>query len=262
MNNLKKSLNEAQKELRELEAKLNTKGSANKETRLIESSSNNSSQFYSYISGKGKKYIRKKDINIACNLAQRDYEIDVANRIKMISSEIDSLKESIKKFSLEGAYDDLSLAKKSLIKPIYEKPDLYVKRWQEEVYETKPILEGTKTFETEKGELVRSKSEKMIADKLYYLNIPYKYETKLYLKGFGYVYPDFKILSVKYRKEYYLEHFGMMDDIEYAMKATKKIKTYENSGYIMGKNIIYTFETSDSTFDPKILNNYIYEYIL
>nr|WP_302624538.1 hypothetical protein [uncultured Eubacterium sp.] len=33
----------------------------------------------------------------------------------------------------------------------------------------------------------------------------------MYLKKYGYVVPDFKILNVRTKKEYYLEHFGMMD---------------------------------------------------
>ena len=44
---------------------------------------------------------------------------------------------------------------------------------------------------TERGERVRSKSEKIIADKLFLQNIPYHYERPIYLKGFGMVYPDF-----------------------------------------------------------------------
>ena len=77
---------------------------------------------------------------------------------------------------------------------------------------------------TEKGESVKSKSEKIIADKLNMMNIPYCYEVPLYLKGYGYVKPDFKVLNVATRKEYYWEHYGMMDNKDYIIKALKKKK--------------------------------------
>ena len=50
---------------------------------------------------------------------------------------------------------------------------------------------------TEKGESVKSKSEKIIADKLNMMNIPYCYEVPLYLKGYGYVKPDTRRVLLK-----------------------------------------------------------------
>ena len=54
---------------------------------------------------------------------------------------------------------------------------------------------------TERGEQVRSKSEKIIADSLYRNGIPYRYEHPVYLRGMGVVHPDFICLHVKKRKE-------------------------------------------------------------
>ena len=62
------------------------------------------------------------------------------------------------------------------------------------------LIGGDNAIITEKGEAVRSKSEKIIADKLYMKEIPYVYEQPLYLKGYGYVVPDFKILNVRTKK--------------------------------------------------------------
>lgn len=54
---------------------------------------------------------------------------------------------------------------------------------------------------TQKGERVRSKSEKTLADYFYYHGIPYKYECPLLLKGFGIIYPDFTFLTRRSQKE-------------------------------------------------------------
>ena len=115
---------------------------------------------------------------------------------------------------------------------------------------------------TEKGEQVRSKSEKIIADKLFMKGIPYVYEQPLYLKGYGYVMPDFKILNVKKRKEFYLEHFGMMDVEEYVRKALRKIETFEKNDIYPGEKLLMTFETSDSPINIKLLDEMVNRYLI
>ena len=104
---------------------------------------------------------------------------------------------------------------------------------------------------TERGEKVRSKSEKMIADKLLMLGVPYKYERPLYLSGMGVVYPDFTLLDIINREDVVLEHFGMMDNYAYCEKAIKKMNVYQRNGFQLGKNILYTFETNKNPIDIK-----------
>ena len=104
--------------------------------------------------------------------------------------------------------------------------------------------------------------EKIIADKLYMLGIPYKYECPITLKGFGKIYPDFTILCVKKRQEYIWEHFGMMDNQEYVTKALNKIDMYEKNGYFPGHNLIISHETSLTPINTKIIDELIKVYIL
>ena len=115
---------------------------------------------------------------------------------------------------------------------------------------------------TERGELVRSKSEKIIADKLYMMGIPYRYEYPLMLDDGITVYPDFTILKMPERKEVYLEHFGMMDDEEYVNKMLFKISTYERNGIFIGVNLFVTYETSKRPINTKALNNQLKELFL
>ncbi|MFR6562656.1 MAG: hypothetical protein ACLUR5_12435 [Eubacterium ventriosum] len=62
------------------------------------------------------------------------------------------------------------------------------------------------------------------------------------------------------RKEYYWEHFGLMSDEEYAKKAIKKNNMYENNGFILGENLIATFELEKCPLDTrnveKIIRNF------
>lgn len=112
---------------------------------------------------------------------------------------------------------------------------------------------------TERGERVRSKSEKIIADKLYMLGIPYRYEYPLILEGNIKVYPDFTILKMPERKAVYLEHFGMMDDTDYVTKAIHKLNTYEKNRIYLGVNLFITFETSKKPLNIRALDEIINE---
>lgn len=115
---------------------------------------------------------------------------------------------------------------------------------------------------TERGEKVRSKSEKILADKLYSMGIPYRYEYPLKLGRYGTVYPDFTLLNVKTRKEYLLEHFGMMDNPEYCQKALLKIEEYARCGIYPGKNLLCTFETSRKSPNMTIIEQMLDKFLL
>ena len=76
--------------------------------------------------------------------------------------------------------------RQALVTPVESTWDQLLKMWYEEEYQGKEFKEGTPLILTEKGERVRSKSEKILADYFYRNNIPYKYEKPLYLKRIWY----------------------------------------------------------------------------
>ena len=80
------------------------------------------------------------------------------------------------------------------IEPIWEKE---LARWYDSEYHGKEFYEGTAEIVTEKGERVRSKSEKILADYFYRNNILYQYEKPLYLKAIWYGIPGFYIFIEK-----------------------------------------------------------------
>lgn len=145
------------------------------------------------------------------------------------------------------------------IEPIWEKE---LVRWYDSEYHGKEFYEGTAEIVTEKGERVRSKSEKILADYFYRNNILYQYERPLYLKGYGTVYPDFTFLSKKTRKEIYWEHEGMMDKPEYAKSAVKKIESYQRNGIHLGERLILTFETELTVLNSQIVEELVEKYLV
>ena len=145
------------------------------------------------------------------------------------------------------------------IEPIWEKE---LVRWYDSEYHGKEFYEGTAEIVTEKGERVRSKSEKILADYFYRNNILYQYERPLYLKGYGTVYPDFTFLSKKTRKEIYWEHEGMMDKPEYAKSAVKKIESYQRNGIHLGERLILTFETELTVLNSQIVEELVGKYLV
>ena len=115
---------------------------------------------------------------------------------------------------------------------------------------------------TEKGERVRTKSEKILADYFAKKGIAYKYEKPLYLKGMGMIYPDFTFLSRKTGKEIYWEHNGMMDDPVYARNAIRKWEAYEHNGIFQGERLILTYETEQNVLNTKEIEISVKRFLL
>lgn len=139
--------------------------------------------------------------------------------------------------------------------------EVYRQKWMEEGF-LKKDYQGSGEFVTDRGEHVRSKSEKIIADLLNRKGIPYRYEQELYLKGLGYVHLGFTILDVRKRKIIFLEHLGKMDDPEYAVENLKRITFYELNGYMLGDQLLITFETSETPLNTEALEKMIDHYFL
>ena len=89
------------------------------------------------------------------------------------------------------------------------------------------------------------------------LGIPYRYEYPLVLDGNVKVYPDFTILKMPERKEVYLEHLGMMDDMEYVNSTIYKLNTYEKNAIYLGVQLFVTYETSRKALNVRALDDMI-----
>ena len=162
---------------------------------------------------------------------------------------------------IEKIYTSMHKERQSLVTPIEPTWDELLTKWYKEEYQGKEFKEGMPVILTEKGERVRSKSEKILADYFYRKNILYKYEKPLYLKGYGTVYPDFTFLSGKTGQEIYWEHEGMMDKQEYARTAVRKIESYQINNIYPGDRLILTFETEQSILNSKIIESLADRYL-
>ena len=109
--------------------------------------------------------------------------------------------------------------------------------------------------------MVRSKSEKIIADLLYRKGIPYHYEPELILRDGTKIYPDFAVLNLKHRKTIYWEHLGMMEDPEYSEKAVRKISAYIKNGIFPGEQLILTAETKEFPVNVREVKILIQHYL-
>ena len=94
------------------------------------------------------------------------------------------------------------------------------------------FLEDSLIHRTERGELVRSKSELVIADKLYAAGIDYVYEQQLVLSDGRTRYPDFTIEDDASGITYYWEHLGLLGDPAYHTRWMRKRNEYLEDGIV------------------------------
>lgn len=202
-------------------------------------------------------YISKDNIELAGDLAQKDYDEKLLASAQKRLKQIDRILIDYEDDEIEQVFLKQHIERQRLIQPVEPTWEQWVQGWLTEEYEQKGFAEDAPVIYSERGERVRSKTERTIANFLFKNNIPYKYECPLYLNGFGTVYPDFTILSKKKGKLIYWEHDGKMDDPDYSVSAIKKIQTYEDNGIMIGDNLIITFETSKTVLNTNSLERII-----
>ncbi|MBR5667959.1 MAG: hypothetical protein IKW95_09750 [Lachnospiraceae bacterium] len=217
-----------------------------------------------YYQSGGEKdvYLHVKNRTIAEQLAQRRYCEKVIRQVEKELKQMESLAAVYQEDILAKVWEEMNPLRRALVQPLDVPDEEYARAWSEVAYVGKEIDETERTFLTERGETVRSKSEKIIADMLALRGVPYRYEYPLKLRGWGTFYPDFLALNVRTREEFIWEHFGMMDNPEYVRKYLKKTRIYEKSGIYPGHNLLCTFETSVEPLDPLMVEALIQRFLL
>lgn len=256
-----------QKKLKEADALISTTEKSLKkapEGTLVLSQSKGTVQYYHKTEGSQKKgkYISTKNSKFIISLAQKDYDLRFLKHMKEQKNKLHRAMQLLKEIDFLKVYSGLSETRKKLVNSHVLTDEQYVEQWEVVQYKGKDIADDIPVITTERGERVRSKTEKILADKFFSLGIPYRYEHPVALKGYGTVYPDFTLLNVRTRTEIYLEHFGMMDNPEYAKKAIQKVETYAKNGIYIGKNLLVTFETLQNPLDMKMVEGMLKEFIL
>lgn len=232
--------------------------------RLRLSSSNKSVQYYYCVPGgrKNGEYLPREKEKLAYRLAQKSYDEKIMKLAEKRLSQIRRITEDYDEEEIEKIFLAEHPERQKLIEPAEPVWEQQLSKWAAEDYKRKEFQEDMPVILTEKGERVRSKSEKILADFFYRNGILYKYECPLYLKHFGTVHPDFTFLSRKTKQEIYWEHDGRMDDPVYAQNAVRKIQAYKENGIYPGERLILTFETGKIVLDMRTVERLAYRYLL
>ena len=127
--------------------------------------------------------------------------------------------------------------------------------WMLEDYEHFNHKDENKRHRTSRGLMVRSKSEVLIAEKLYEHGISFRYEQVLHIgdSTFG---PDFTIRRTD-GKMFYWEHEGMTQSAEYMRYQTYKNQMYSQAGIVPWDNLIITYDTAYGSVDLRIVESEI-----
>ena len=216
---------------------------------------NRNKYYYCYNNHK-QKYLNHKDTALIRQLVQKDH---INKAIKAAKHEAEVLKKDIigyPKDTMEKVYETLPEERRKYASPLILGDEEYAAEWLALPFEPKPFKKGAPEYYTLKGERVRSKSEVIIADRLYAKGIPYKYECPLKV-GKEIIHPDFTILRISDRKVLYHEHCGKMSDPEYTKEIPERAIKYTRSGIFQGDKLFYTFESAECPLDVKVLDDFI-----
>jgi len=209
-----------------------------------------------------RSYVSNGDLGQYKKLIQKQYEERLNKALLANRSRLERFIKNYDYDFVDKVYQKSAFARKQFISPIIEPIDEYIKDWLESHPGGMNPYDDPPDLETERGEFVRTKSEKILADTFYKLGIPYQYEPEFVLNTGYCKYPDFILLNVIRRKTYYWEHMGLTDEHGYATKNFKKLLTYERNGLILGDNLIISLETDDMPLDMKMVHKKIQDYLL
>lgn len=209
--------------------------------------------------GSKEKHLTNKDDELIKQLLQKSYSNSV---LKAAKRELDALETMLQIYPetlSEDIYENLPEARKKYVEPVILGDEQLARRWMSEPYVLKPFKNDAPVYKTIRGERVRSKSEVMIADRMYVRGVPYKYECPIMIDG-KVIHPDFSSMRMSDHKIIYHEHCGMMDDPDYVNDLVERVNLYNQAGIVQGDRLTFSFETSDKPLDIRVIDRLIDEF--
>lgn len=158
----------------------------------------------------------------------------------------------------DDVYNDMDPQIQKLINPVTETREQLIERIRNEKYESLGFPQDYPVLLTNNGRRVRSKSEVIISDVLENMNVLNQYEKPLNLGNYGRFYPDFTIYDLNRSRVVYWEHFGMIDNPEYANRCVEKYRRYILSGITP----IITFETTRKPLSIDLIKKFAWSFSL
>lgn len=253
--------------------------------------------YYSYSRETGKQeYVKVSDEVQIRNLSQRYYEkrlkAAATREKKQIEICLAVLGKEPEASDVDKVADKLPEAIKQKIEYCGKTGEGYAGKWQEGNSVVKKRRTRRKDdyhkFKTIRGDYVGSKSEVIIADRLFAKGIPYHYEVAFtpeveidmsspVYNGFGQIagfatygfspedrdtlHPDFYVLNKRTGKAYFWEHLGKMDDAEYCRKNFNRFMRILDAGYVIGEDLLVTHEDSKHPLMTESIDAIIEKYL-
>lgn len=214
---------------------------------------NNSTYYYLTGTEDGGRLLHQKDRQLISDLIQKNYLKRVLKASKIEAAALKRLQKIYPTITAEEIFDHLTSDRKKYAKRIGQADEQYIRKWEKTPFTPKEFRDGIPVYLTMKGERVRSKSEMIIADRLYANGIPYKYECPIMI-GNEIIHPDFSILKVSERRVVYMEHCGKADDPDYQEDMVPRINKYILAGIFEGERLFLTFESSNCPLDVRVLD--------
>ena len=130
------------------------------------------------------------------------------------------------------------------------------------------VFEKSMIHRTLRGEMVRSKSEVIIADRLFKLDVEYKYEYPFIILGLT-ICPDFTIEDIKSGRNFYWEHNKFSHIAEFDKLWNRRMDNYRAAGILPhedggGENgaLIVTSDSPEKRIPSQEIERIIREVIL
>lgn len=224
-------------------------------------------RFFCYDPQKPEEYLGKDKEAKIKRLAQKKLDQELLKEVLREKAELERALQRLENTRGSKELKDVAENFPEKLKPYVSLDPVieqgFVQRWLKRIPGEPRNKKPDTLFFSIKGDHVRSKSEILIADRLYNAGVPYVYERAYqpYL-GAELIFPDFTILHPRTYEVWYWEHFGKMDEVKYSTEAKKRLEDYSFKDIYPGKNLIITFETSKSPLNTDYVENLIKMFFL
>ena len=242
------------KQIKSLQAQLETFPDGD----FFSNKNGNRYKWFHLIDGK-KKYLNKKDQSLAEQLAIKKYlSLQLEDCLHEKAAIDFYLRHHVPAKAEQMLIKNSNY--QSLLSPHFKPLSQELEEWSKSPFKQCTNYPEKKIHLAPSGNMVRSKSEMLIDMLLYTNKIPFRYECELELNGILF-YPDFTIRNPRTGKLLYWEHFGKMDDPNYARKTSRKLNTYISNNIIPDIDLITTYETKDHPLSINTLEFVLTEFL-
>lgn len=213
--------------------------------------------------GKRKKFFRKgisKDSEQIERLVRKRY---LEGALERVVKNIEITEAVLQKYR---DFDERSVMKEYIEKhPVLKSAVFYGKansdEWVAKYRKPVDFYEDGLKSTSSSGARMRSKGEIIIASRLDFYEIPYRYEAPIEHPDLKRI-PDFTIKRPRDNKIIYWEHLGLINNEGYLKGNIQKLEEYGDIGVTPWSNLILTYDQADGGIDVRIIDGLIQGWLL